>query len=144
MQWRVRDFAMERCILVGNLPLQSDDFDPATRFTSGSLIDLWLLDGSHELLPSISWGTAPPRQQRLTTFAFDANGTFASKEFNCSSGSFVTVEFACSHDQKPCHADFWQHPDVPKSGLSVIDDRNAAASYIILGVYVLQMQSFRS
>jgi hypothetical protein len=112
---------MERCVLVASLPTPSPEFDPAIQFTSGSQLDLWILDGTAELLPSISWGLAPRRQQLFTTFAFGLNHTYTSEEFRCPSGSFVTMEFACSDGQKQCQIDFWQHPDIIKSGAFIVD-----------------------
>lgn len=120
MQFRIRDFQMERCILNATLPRSSDHFDPRINIIDGSSVDVWMLDGNTELLPSISWGTAPVRRQHFATFKFGDDGATTSKEFRCPSGSFSTFEFTCMRNQKECLVDFWQNKSKPQTGSSSV------------------------
>jgi hypothetical protein len=118
LQFRNRDFDMERCVLIARLPTKTDTFDPVASVHGGSVVDVWALDGAAELLPSISWGTAPPRTKRMATFVFGSSDDagWTSDEFHCPSGAFSTFEFECGTGQHECLVDFWQNKDKPTAG----------------------------
>ncbi|KAI4526369.1 hypothetical protein K525DRAFT_265201 [Schizophyllum commune Loenen D] len=120
MQFRNRDFGMERCVLVLSVPQQTPDLIPNVHLTEGSPVSVWLLDpDAPELHPSISWGTAPRRHTKLATFAVSAEGNQTSDEFICAGDKFSTFEFECA-EAEGCEVDFWQNKEKPFQGVRMI------------------------
>ncbi|KAI5898402.1 uncharacterized protein SCHCODRAFT_02164288 [Schizophyllum commune H4-8] len=124
MQFRNRDFGMERCVLVLSVPQQTPDLIPNVRLAEGSPISVWLLDpDAPELHPSISWGTAPRRYWKLATFAVSAEGNQTSEESLCAGDKFSTFEFECA-EVDGCEVDFWQNKEKPFQGVRMIQHQS--------------------
>ena len=116
MQFRNRDFGMERCVLVLSIPQQTPDLIPNVRLAEGSPISVWLLDpDAPELHPSISWGTAPRRHRKLATFVVSMERNQTSEEFFCAGDKFSTFEFECA-ETNGCEVEFWQNKEKPFQG----------------------------
>jgi hypothetical protein len=99
---------MEDCVLSIIPPGLSDTFDPLLSFNSGSLVEVWLLDRSEELLPHISWGYGPARSRKLMSITFETDMNATSDPFDCPSGAFSTFEITCASPSHNCSVDFWQ------------------------------------
>ncbi|KAI0359764.1 hypothetical protein OH77DRAFT_1446334 [Trametes cingulata] len=113
MQFRNLDYAMERCVLVADIPVPGDKFDPSVSLADPTTVDVWRVDARTEISPYIgdTWHRAPKRLDLLTTLTFSHANASRSQEFPCPSGGFTTVELACSKTAGPdakCHVDFWQ------------------------------------
>ncbi|TFK23512.1 hypothetical protein FA15DRAFT_462935 [Coprinopsis marcescibilis] len=108
VQFKTLDYGMERCILHATFPNRTKELNPAIEVAPFSTINVWRLDRDHEISPRNpdSWKYAPNRKSLLALFDFPSSGTWSSKEFNCDSLSFVTLEFACASSN--CHVEFWQ------------------------------------
>jgi hypothetical protein len=108
LQYRHRDFDMEKCVLSVTIPTPADGFDPAVHITNSSRVNIYQLDSdAEELLPSISWGIAPPRRRKLMTVDFDSTTNVTSRPYHCLSGAFSTFELECAGGSL-CTVDFWQ------------------------------------
>jgi hypothetical protein len=107
LQFRHRDFDMEKCVLSVTIPAPAEGFDPAVHISNGSRVDIYqLTPDAEELLPSISWGTAPARHRKLLTVDFDTATNVTSRPYHCPRGLFSTFELECVG--APCMVDFWQ------------------------------------
>ncbi|EJD46608.1 hypothetical protein AURDEDRAFT_113660 [Auricularia subglabra TFB-10046 SS5] len=96
IQFRARDWGMENCVL---------HLAVAPGSPSGTVIDIWDLGSGAELLPHISWATAPPRvgDKPMATARLGVGETVP---FHCPQSSFPTFELACADAN--CFVDFWQ------------------------------------
>jgi hypothetical protein len=118
MQFRNRDFDMERCVLTLSIPSTTPTLVPSAHVTNHSTVEVWALDNTLEIHPSIFWGTAPKRTQLLTTFdVTDVKGAkWESGAFRCAATSFTTLEFVCKDGKEGCHVEFWQDREKPYAG----------------------------
>lgn len=119
-QFRARDFGMEDCHLVVNIPPLKDQskviglMNYTVTMSSETLsVDLWRLAPTTPGLirPSkLSWNSRPPR---LDTSPFDTltikrGEAVESFHFPCPRDSVHTFEFACAGDAN-CNLEFWQN-----------------------------------
>jgi hypothetical protein len=116
MQFRTRDFDMERCVLTLEVPKDTASLVASAHVHSGSKLDVWMLDNTLEIHPAIFWGKAPKRTGLFTTFDVTGDTKLESKPFRCPSTSFTTLEFECVGRDKNCHVDFWQDREKPYAG----------------------------
>lgn len=115
MQFRNRDFDMERCVLSFMVPQDTPSLAAAADVQHGSKLNVWMLDNTLEIHPAIFWGYAPERRRLLTSLEI-TDGEFESDAFRCASTSFTTLEFECVDRATKCYADFWQDRQKPHAG----------------------------
>ncbi|EKM49611.1 uncharacterized protein PHACADRAFT_265159, partial [Phanerochaete carnosa HHB-10118-sp] len=116
-QFRVRDWGMELCQIVINIPPQSAE--NATENISVSMsepaatLDMWRLeadDYDFVDVQTLSWDSRPHRRTSSPMAALSLQkGTRTSTEkFSCRCDSIQTFELSCRPSADPCFADFWQ------------------------------------
>ncbi|KAJ7060893.1 hypothetical protein C8F01DRAFT_968553, partial [Mycena amicta] len=99
VQFRVRDFAMERCSL--ELALTPTTTGSQSQYHFQGHIDIWQLALSEWLDPeTFSWNKRPERMRLAATWDVDPftgsqKRKLNSTEFDCTSGKIVTFEIAC-------------------------------------------------
>jgi hypothetical protein len=117
MQFRNRDFDMEKCVLTMSVPRDTPSLVAAANVTSKTVLNVWMLDNAVEIHPAIFWGYAPKRKALLTNFTVTPEAAVASVPFRCASTSFTTLEFECAAKHvDDCHVDFWQDRQKPYAG----------------------------
>ncbi len=110
-QYRVRDFGMERCAIVAQIPDETTLKNSNLSFTihgNTSRIEVWNLTSSEELdVKTLSWHSKPPRERLLGVFSLDLGQATRTHDFHCGrSGSLQTFELVCT--SADCLIDFWQ------------------------------------
>ncbi|KAI0667428.1 hypothetical protein C8Q78DRAFT_982017 [Trametes maxima] len=119
LQFRNIDYAMERCVIVVDVPNRLDEYSPETTLDDPTVVDIWHVDVDvrTEISPytgGASMHNAPRRLDLLVTLTFSLANTSRSQEFRCPSGEFTAVELACSgrgglpRESSKCFVDFWQ------------------------------------
>lgn len=116
-QFRVRDWGMEICQIVINIPPQPTG--NATGKTTVSMseptaaLDVWKLEADdYDFIDvrTVSWNSRPRRRTTLPMATLDLHkGTKVSTDkFSCPRDSIQTFEFSCRPGSNPCLVDFWQ------------------------------------
>ncbi|TFK55498.1 hypothetical protein OE88DRAFT_1651847 [Heliocybe sulcata] len=110
LQYRYRDYAMERCTLIANIPGDTKNVDSSVDSASSTQVDVWLLETSGALRPYLRSGQtrAPRRRRLLTTMMLSAGGNDSYGEFDCPSGDLLNLELSCPRVGRNCIVDFWQ------------------------------------
>lgn len=129
---------MERCSLNTIIHEYVED-----RPSDDSMIDVWLLGTSVEILGQIShsYSIAPKRRRRLASLilASGSDASNASCEFYCRSNEFTMPEFSCPPSLTGlCHFDFWQDKRRVPIGGSFIFSHRYLCSPSITGIYIIQ------
>jgi hypothetical protein len=137
MQFRNRDFDMEKCVLTIVVPQDTPSLIAAANVQHGSKLNVWMLDNALEIHPAISWGYAPERRSLLTSLEV-TDGTFTSAPFRCASTSFTTLELECADRTTKCLVDFWQDRQKPYAGEAEIVLISRVRSDGPAGVYIVQ------
>lgn len=122
LQFRVKDWAMERCVITFILPKRSESFEPFPMLTDPSWVDVWILDKTTEMSRHIpgSMEIVARRKRLLATAQITTQGAHNIAEFPCLSNTFITVELACTPSSAECFVDFWQSPNVrPPHGIYI-------------------------
>ncbi|GJE88767.1 hypothetical protein PsYK624_048520 [Phanerochaete sordida] len=118
VQFRFKDYGMQRCFLNASVPLLIEKFDPAITLAEPSVLDVWELDTDMPIARYVrgSRDFAPRRRRLFTTLLVRANGQDVSGEFVCKSNELLTLELACSPSVPSCHVDFWQDRRIEPAG----------------------------
>jgi len=132
-QFKIRDYAMERCVLKIVLPrensisesqlnetLPNDRHRDFVSFPGTIDIHVWLLDTSGMkdawIDPrTLSFKTRPKRVRFFSTLSVEAGFEAQSRRFPCKSDSVWSFEVTCKH----CVLDVWQDKQLPRIGLVV-------------------------
>ncbi|KZV85751.1 hypothetical protein EXIGLDRAFT_775289 [Exidia glandulosa HHB12029] len=107
MQFRAMDWGMEKCVLHLVVPAVNHAGANVSMGES-TIVDVWKLNDTVEILPHISAKKAPARSALLASLRFRAADSAGAIDFNCTSGSFPTFEFSCGAKSADCLLDFWQ------------------------------------
>ncbi|THH08337.1 hypothetical protein EW146_g9026 [Bondarzewia mesenterica] len=125
-EFRVLDYAMERCRIAITLPLRNtSNADFNSQNLRPSNVHVWRLDTREGPVDPrvLSWRTMPHRATFLGALTANAGSTARTAEFACEQGALVQVEFSCSPTEEDmesgsCFLDFWQEPKLPGLGKS--------------------------
>ncbi|TFK47280.1 hypothetical protein OE88DRAFT_1665972 [Heliocybe sulcata] len=120
-QFRVRDFGMEKCQVVIDIPMSVDSgLSPNTMLRLGNNsvdVQVWELRAQSFLdLKSLSFNTRPARARLLTVLSVSEGGKSSSEYFSCMSDTVKTFEFSCLQESPACLLDFWQDRSQPYLG----------------------------
>jgi len=107
-QFRVIDFAMEKCHLQLDLSLLRVENSNWAWPTPG--LTIWRLDSPGQFVDvkTLSWNRRPPRMEKLTSWELTSEAHFQSETFDCPWGTYPAFEFEC--ESLGCLIDFWNNP----------------------------------
>ncbi|KZT23824.1 hypothetical protein NEOLEDRAFT_1179811 [Neolentinus lepideus HHB14362 ss-1] len=98
-QFRIRDYGMENCSLVLDIPASSPQVYPSQD------VEVWELHGGRKInWKSLSWKTMPRRKTQLGTISLSPGVVRQITGLPCSSGSYHTFELSCATVE--CHVNF--------------------------------------
>ncbi|KAF7297365.1 hypothetical protein MIND_00970000 [Mycena indigotica] len=133
VQFRVRDFGMEKCTLtlsMGIAPPPTSGHHHGRSLSESAMatgsIDVWQLDQAHRLDPEhLSWNNRPSRRHLFATWDLaemqgQPTASFRTTEFLCPSTEILTFELACAAGNPSCHLEFAQPREQPHSALFLI------------------------
>ncbi|KAI0053243.1 hypothetical protein FA95DRAFT_1552757 [Auriscalpium vulgare] len=99
-QFRAKDYGMERCALVLDIPAYNHTLDASTVSSStgsSASIDVWALSVEEALqYHTLSWQTKPPRKAYVGSLAAAFGMRVELPAFECPRGSYQTFEYTCS------------------------------------------------
>ncbi|KAK0209094.1 hypothetical protein DFS33DRAFT_1380576 [Desarmillaria ectypa] len=118
LQFRIMDFGMERCTLMGVLPSAADLERSAKSVpvvsNEAAKLEVWFLDGNNVQLnaETLSYSNRPRRKALAGVWGATMNQRVQiSDTFECLSRSLLTFEFVCT--EPGCYLHFKQDEDEP-------------------------------
>jgi len=132
-QFKVRDYAMEKCAIKIILPRENSISEsqlnetlPTDRrrdwvyFTGSMDIQVWILDraGMKDVWidpRTLSFKSRPRRDRLFSTLFVEAGSEAQTERFSCKSDSVLSFEVTC----RDCVLDVWQDKQLPPIGLIV-------------------------
>ncbi|KAK7452708.1 hypothetical protein VKT23_012110 [Stygiomarasmius scandens] len=109
-QFQVRDYGMEKCALVLDVPASnSTDTRVTIRGSDGKdsvVLDVYSLDTTQKLdFRQLSWNSKPKRRAHIGKISVSYGSKEEVTSFPCASTSYQTFEFACSSESQDCYVD---------------------------------------
>ncbi|KAK0466164.1 uncharacterized protein EV420DRAFT_1636761 [Desarmillaria tabescens] len=121
LQFRVMDFGMERCTLMGAIPSAADLERSAKSVpvvsSEAAKLEAWFLDDNDVQLnaETLSYSNRPRRKALAGVWGATMDQRVQiSDTFECPSRSLLTVEFVCTEPE--CYLHFKQDEDEPTMG----------------------------